>query len=145
MTKRSLGTIGLLNFGPIGTFQRLLGLRAARVVPCSSEADTVPPGAAAPAEEAPTAGAISEAARPQVASRAMNFERTSTTPSGCPMAPGSVIPPGPRRHVTRARADVGHDISDQAGRRFEQLVGGDGPRLATGTLRCPGSRLSHPE
>ena len=53
------------------------------------------------------------------------------------MAPGSVIPPGPRRHVTRARADVGHDISDQPGRRFEQLVGSDRPGLATCSLPGP--------
>ncbi|MFM6849403.1 MAG: hypothetical protein ACKOVB_09905 [Terrabacter sp.] len=85
MTKRSLGTIGLLNFDPVGTFHFLLGLpglRAARAVGAAEAAVATPPAAGA-ADAVPTAGASSAAAMPQVASRAMNLERTSTTPSGC--------------------------------------------------------------
>ena len=87
MTNRSLGTIGLLNFGPDrAPSSFLFGLRGAgrRGQAAAAGATRRLVGAGRRRRRQPRAQDQRWRPRPHGASRAMNFERTSTTPSGCP-------------------------------------------------------------
>src|SRR4051794_33959160 len=81
ITKRLLGTIGLLNLGPTGTFHFLLGLPGLRASVAAARAagwadDRAASALAAPVEARPEAGATSVAVSAQAAIRTKNLERT---------------------------------------------------------------------